>query len=45
MISIAGHAYDTANGALAELKLLHSSIIPIAHSAAETIQNWYTWDV
>jgi cobalt-zinc-cadmium efflux system outer membrane protein len=42
LISIAGRAYDAANGALAELKLLRASIIPNARSAAETIQNGYT---
>jgi cobalt-zinc-cadmium efflux system outer membrane protein len=42
LISIAGRAYDAANGALAELKLLRSSIIPNARSAAETIQTGYT---
>jgi outer membrane protein, heavy metal efflux system len=42
LISVAGRAYDAASGALAELKLLRSSIIPNARSAAETIQNGYT---
>jgi outer membrane protein, heavy metal efflux system len=42
LISIAGRAYDAAVGALAELKLLHTSIIPNARSAADTIQNGYT---
>jgi outer membrane protein, heavy metal efflux system len=41
LISVAGRAYDAAGGALAELKLLRSSIIPNARSAAETIQNGY----
>ena len=41
LISIAGRAYDTLNGALAELKLLRTSVIPNARSAAETIQNGY----
>jgi cobalt-zinc-cadmium efflux system outer membrane protein len=41
LVSIAGRAYDTLNGALAELKLLRTSIIPNARSAAETIQSGY----
>src|SRR6202048_4022755 len=41
LISIAGRAYDTLNGALAELKLLRTSVIPNARSAADTIQNGY----
>src|SRR6266436_1749114 len=41
LISIAGRAYDALNGALAELKLLRTSIIPNARSASETIQNGY----
>jgi cobalt-zinc-cadmium efflux system outer membrane protein len=41
LISIAGRAYDTLNGALAELKLLRASVIPNARSAAETIQSGY----
>ncbi len=39
LISIAGRAYDALNGALAELKLLRTSIIPNARSASETIQS------
>ena len=41
LISIAGRAYDAVNGALAELKLLRTSVIPNARSAAETIQSGY----
>jgi len=41
LISIAGRAYDALNGALAELKLLRTSVIPNARSAAETIQSGY----
>jgi cobalt-zinc-cadmium efflux system outer membrane protein len=41
LISIAGRAYDALNGALAELKLLRTSIIPNARSASETIQSGY----
>jgi cobalt-zinc-cadmium efflux system outer membrane protein len=42
LISIAGRAYDSINGALAEIKLLRSSIIPKARSAAATIQSGYS---
>ncbi len=41
LISVAGRAYDALNGALAELKLLRTSVIPNARSAAETIQSGY----
>ena len=41
LVSIAGRAYDALNGALAELKLLRTSVIPNARSASETIQNGY----
>lgn len=41
LTSILGRAYDTITGALAEIKLLRSSIIPNARSASETIQNGY----
>jgi cobalt-zinc-cadmium efflux system outer membrane protein len=41
LTSIAGRAYDALTGALAELKLLRSSVIPNARSAAETIQGGY----
>lgn len=41
LTSIAGRAYDTLTGALAELKLLRTSMIPNARSAAETIQSGY----
>lgn len=41
LISIAGRAYDALTGALAELKLLRTSVIPNARSAAETIQSGY----
>jgi cobalt-zinc-cadmium efflux system outer membrane protein len=41
LISVAGRAYDALNGALAELKLLRSSVIPNAHSASETIRGGY----
>jgi outer membrane protein, heavy metal efflux system len=42
LISIAGRAYDALTGALAELKLLRTSVIPNARSAAETIQSGYS---
>jgi cobalt-zinc-cadmium efflux system outer membrane protein len=42
LISIAGRAYDALNGALAELKLLRSSVIPNARTASETIFNGYS---
>ena len=42
LLSIAGRAYDTLTGALAELKLLRSSVIPNARSAAETILIGYS---
>jgi len=41
LISVAGRAYDTLNGALAELKLLRTSVLPNARQAAETIQSGY----
>lgn len=41
LVSLAGRAYDSLNGALAELKLLRSSVIPNARSAADTIQSGY----
>jgi outer membrane protein, heavy metal efflux system len=41
LISIAGRAYDALTGALAELKLLRTSVIPNARSASETIQSGY----
>jgi outer membrane protein, heavy metal efflux system len=41
LISVAGRAYDALNGALAELKLLRTSVIPNARSALETIQSGY----
>ena len=41
LISLAGRAYDSLQGALAELKLLRASIIPNARSAADTIQSGY----
>ena len=41
LTSIAGRAYDALTGALAELKLLRTSVIPNARSAAETIQSGY----
>jgi cobalt-zinc-cadmium efflux system outer membrane protein len=41
LISVAGRAYDAANGSLAELKLLRTSVIPNARSALETIQSGY----
>jgi cobalt-zinc-cadmium efflux system outer membrane protein len=41
LVSIAGRAYDALNGALGELKLLRTSIIPNARSAADTIQSGY----
>jgi outer membrane protein, heavy metal efflux system len=42
LISLAGRAYDSLQGALAELKLLRTSIIPNARSAADTIQSGYS---
>ena len=42
LISIVGRAYDTLTGALAEIKLLRSSIIPNARSASETIYGGYS---
>ncbi|MDU6725666.1 MAG: TolC family protein [Bradyrhizobium sp.] len=42
LLSIAGRAYDALTGALAELKLLRSSVIPNARSAAETILSGYS---
>lgn len=41
LISVAGRAYDAVNGALAELRLLRTSVIPNARSASETIQSGY----
>lgn len=41
LISIAGRAYDALTGALAELKLLRTSVIPNARNASETIQSGY----
>ena len=41
LVSIAGRAYDALTGALAELKLLRTSVIPNARSAADTIQSGY----
>lgn len=41
LISIAGRAYDALTGALAELKLLRTSVIPNARSASGTIQSGY----
>jgi cobalt-zinc-cadmium efflux system outer membrane protein len=41
LISVAGRAYDAVNGALAELKLLRTSVIPNARNALETIQSGY----
>ncbi|WP_454633538.1 divalent metal ion exporter subunit IhpA [Bradyrhizobium cenepequi] len=41
LTSIVGRAYDTLTGALAEIKLLRSSIIPNSRNAAETIQSGY----
>lgn len=42
LISIAGRAYDALTGALAELKLLRSSVIPNARKASETVSSGYT---
>lgn len=42
LISLAGRAYDSLKGALAELKLLRGSVIPNARSAADTIQSGYS---
>lgn len=42
LISIVGRAYDTLTGALAEIKLLRSSVIPNARSASETIFSGYS---
>lgn len=41
LVSVAGRAYDALKGALAELKLLRTSVIPNARRASETIQNGY----
>ena len=42
LTSVVGRAYDTLIGALAEIKLLRSSIIPNARSASETILSGYS---
>ena len=42
LTSIVGRAYDTLTGALAEIKLLRSSVIPNARSASETMFSGYT---
>lgn len=42
LISIVGRAYDTLTGALAEIRLLRSSIIPNARNASETIFSGYS---
>ncbi|MFH1346406.1 MAG: divalent metal ion exporter subunit IhpA [Pseudomonadota bacterium] len=42
LLSIVGRAYDTLTGALAEIKLLRSSVIPNARSASETMFSGYT---
>jgi cobalt-zinc-cadmium efflux system outer membrane protein len=42
LISIVGRAYDSLTGALAEIKLLRSSVIPNARSASETMFSGYT---
>jgi cobalt-zinc-cadmium efflux system outer membrane protein len=42
LISVAGRSYDVATGALAELALLRSSVIPNSRKAAEGIQGGYT---
>ena len=42
LISIVGRAYDTLTGALHEIKLLRSSVIPNARSASETMFSGYT---
>ena len=42
LISIVGRAYDTLTGALAEIRLLRSSVIPNARSASETMLSGYT---
>jgi cobalt-zinc-cadmium efflux system outer membrane protein len=42
LTSVVGRAYDTLTGALAEIKLLRSSIIPNARSASETILSGYS---
>jgi len=42
LISIVGRAYDSLTGALAELRLLRSSVIPNARSAANTIFDGYS---
>jgi outer membrane protein, heavy metal efflux system len=41
LVSVAGRAYDQLEGALAELKLLRTSVIPNARHAAETIEDGY----
>jgi cobalt-zinc-cadmium efflux system outer membrane protein len=42
LILVAGRSYDVATGALAELSLLRSSVIPNARKAADAIQDGYT---
>ncbi len=41
LVSIAGRAYDALQGALEELRILRTSVIPDAKSAADTIQSGY----
>lgn len=41
LITVAGRSYDAINGALAEITLLRSSIIPNARKAADGIQDGY----
>jgi cobalt-zinc-cadmium efflux system outer membrane protein len=41
LISVAGRAYDAANGALQEIKLLRTSVLPNARRASEAIQDGY----
>ncbi|MEW6449118.1 MAG: divalent metal ion exporter subunit IhpA [Pseudomonadota bacterium] len=42
LISIAGRSYDVLTGALAEINLLRTSVLPAARRAADAIQDGYT---
>lgn len=41
LLSIAGRAYDTITGALQELELLRSAVIPDSRRAAQTVEDGY----
>jgi cobalt-zinc-cadmium efflux system outer membrane protein len=41
LLSIAGRAYDAANGALQELQLLRNAVLPNARRASESIEEGY----